>query len=260
MKRWIVALAAVFLLCSGALTASAEGEAGENLALGCTVEACGFNERGGITGDVVEAPELAVDGDDDTKWDCNVPVHEGLEDNTLHWLILDLGESQTFNKIVLKHASNCTIDKDYPEYNTREMVIETSEDKTNWTECLHILNGDQKAVNTRYFDAVQARYIRLRIIAPGTMDTDARLVEMEIYNSSEKPVEEPDVPLNAFTSSSSEPAEASDASVPATVSSAGGVTASGSSSMTVLIVVLVVIGVVLVAGVVLMVVRSGKKK
>lgn len=183
------------LLCCGVMTVSAEGE--ENLAAGCAVEACGFNAYGGLTADVREAPELAVDGDADTKWDCNVQEHEGLEDGTLHWLILDLGESKTFNKIELKHASNCMIDKDYPEYNTREMVIETSEDKENWTECLHILNGDQKAVNTRWFDAVRARYIRLRILAPGTMDTDARLVEFAVYNSSEEPVEEADVPLGA---------------------------------------------------------------
>ena len=246
------------LLCCGVMTVSAEGE--ENLAAGCAVEACGFNAYGGLTADVREAPELAVDGDADTKWDCNVQEHEGLEDGTLHWLILDLGESKTFNKIELKHASNCTIDKDYPEYNTREMVIETSEDKENWTECLHILNGDQKAVNTRWFDAVRARYIRLRILAPGTKDTDARLVEFAVYNSSEEPVEEADVPLGAAIATTG---DAADAPTTAPLAS-GGVNSAvqqtdGGFPTGALVAILVVIGVLMIGGVVIVIIHSRKK-
>ena len=143
----------------------------------------------------------------------------------VHWIMLDLGSQKEFNKIVLKHASNTTINKDFPTYNTRQMTLEYSNDKTNWSEFLTIQNGDQKPVNTRYFDKITARYIRLNIQISGTIDTDARIAEIEVYNSSETPVKEEDVPLNATTtatvsSSSTAPAQTSPSSVSGTSSSA----------------------------------------
>lgn len=194
MKRILTLF--MLLMMSFVWCASAEQEG--NLAEGCKVEACGFNEFGGLSATEKENPELAVDGDEDTKWDCNVMQHADLQDSgVLHWILLDLGAEKEFNKIVLKHASNTTIDKDFPTYNTREMKLEYSNDQNSWTEFLHILNGDQKPTNTRYFDAVTARYVRLNILVSGALDTDARLAEIEVYNSSETPVEEEDVPLNA---------------------------------------------------------------
>jgi len=221
VKKLLAALALVVISCFW--WASAEEV---NLAKNCKVEACGYNSNGGLTGTEVENPELAVDGNADTKWDCNVKTHDELADSgKLHWIMLDLGSQKEFNKIVLKHASNTTIDKDFPTYNTRQMTLEYSNDKSNWTQFLTILNGDQKPVNTRYFDKITARYIRLNIQISGTIDTDARIAEIEVYNSSETPVKEGDVPLNATTtatvsSSSTAPAQTSPSSVSGTSSSA----------------------------------------
>lgn len=160
----------------GSKTANALSAAvteGENLALGATVY-----KISGSTKTAEDGSKL-VDGNLSTKWCSTSSTHKdktyGL-DGTRQWIVLDLGETTTFNT--------------YTIYNTRtketfgnmtEWEILISEDGTNWTSVDYQPDCNQDLISF-HVGSQSARYV---MIKGYTVDTGAgtiRLYEFQLYN------------------------------------------------------------------------------
>lgn len=155
--------------------------ASENLALNRPVEASNWFKEAAQD----ESPEMAVDGDIDTKW-CARP-EELLEGEDFHWIIVDLGEEKELGKYVLQNASLCSIDYGKYDFNLVEYSIEVSLDKENWEladeQSLYDLDYEDYEIIERYFaEPVKARYVKLNAITPTfSGDQTIRLPEFELY-------------------------------------------------------------------------------
>lgn len=168
-KVMALLLACGMVLLFGNISVSlAEDPNPVNLAEGCTVTASSEYDQS------ANVAESAVDGDLGTLWTSET----GTSTDT-YWLTVDLGQSETIARYVLKNYDGLL-----PTYNlsTRDFKIQYSNDNTNWTD-EDIVTGNTATVVENDVDFT-ARYVRVYITNP-TNDTtfgyNARIVEFELY-------------------------------------------------------------------------------
>ncbi|WP_171056504.1 discoidin domain-containing protein [Paenibacillus sinopodophylli] len=108
------------------------------------------------------APGNAVDGIVNTRWGSNYSDSQ--------WAYVDLGSSQTIQKVVLSWESY-----------GKEYQIRVSDDATNWTTVYSTANGAGGTDNIS-FEPVKARYVQMNGIKRGTT-YGYSIWEFEVYES-----------------------------------------------------------------------------
>nr|WP_317412987.1 discoidin domain-containing protein [uncultured Solibaculum sp.] len=125
-----------------------------------------------------EEPSKAVDGTvlDNSKWCGNSQANPD-------WIQLDLGETHTISRWVVRHAG---AGGETSLLNSRDFVLQKSDNGADWVDVDRV-TGNVADVTDRYVPAFDARYIRLYITAKGskTGDTAARVFELELYEKSQ---------------------------------------------------------------------------
>lgn len=126
-----------------------------------------------------ETPDKAVDGSvssygggGNSKWCSNSSAKT-------KWLMIDLGQTYTINRWVVKHAG---AGGESTSYNTKNFKLQKSNNGTTWTDVDTVTNNTA-SVTDRRVNAFTARYVRLYITTPTQgSDTAARIYEFELYN------------------------------------------------------------------------------
>lgn len=91
-----------------------------------------------------------------------------------HWLEVDLGQSRTVVRVVVKHFLN------NPSCITRDFIIQGSRDEVHWADLANVTNNS--AIETVHNLAPATfRYFRLFITAPSLNDNIARIYEFELW-------------------------------------------------------------------------------
>lgn len=128
--------------------------ASDNLALFASVKAS--SEQ------VPHIASKAVDGNDATRWGS------GRTDN--EWIMLDLGESKTVGRMVLKWEAAAG----------KEYAVQFSQDGANFTDVFTKTDGKSKAVENITIDPQETRYIRI-LGKKRTTEYGYSLWEIEAY-------------------------------------------------------------------------------
>lgn len=157
-------LAQVFPFASG-VRAEATTPVNVNLALGKPVKASSDISAG--------RPSQAVDGNPATHWQA---LGDDRKDFNV-WLYVDLGQSKTFNKAVIRFNAGA-----FSAY-----TISYSDDEQEWKEAYTRTGGIGSIENVR-FDDMNGRYVKLDLTL--SADRNVQVSEFEIYNDdgSEEPV------------------------------------------------------------------------
>ncbi|MEV6493757.1 GH92 family glycosyl hydrolase, partial [Actinoplanes sp. NPDC051633] len=94
------------------------------------------------------------------------------------WLQIDLQTRQRVGSVVIRHAG---AGGEYPEWNTRDFDLLTSDDGSGWTVRAQIRGNTADSTTTSI--GVDARYVRLNVVTPTSNgDTAARVYEVEVRN------------------------------------------------------------------------------
>ena len=117
--------------------------------------------------DAGDGPANAVDGSLGSRWSSD------FNDNA--WLTVDLGQTQTFNRVVLRWEN---------AYGS-QYLIQTSPDQQHWTT-VYTQNAGQGGNEDIKFSPVSARYIRLQGVKRAT-PYGYSLYEFEVYNTANTP-------------------------------------------------------------------------
>ena len=131
-----------------------------NLALNQPVEVSSYNK-------LSQSGAASVDGDLTTFWRTK-------KGSTLpsEWIKVDLGSSQTIDKVVLQWGTNYA----------KSYTVQISEDNISWTNVATITNGDG-AEDTVTFTASLARYVMVDSTVWRNNTRRSYLPEFEVYNS-----------------------------------------------------------------------------
>ncbi|TLS51877.1 PKD domain-containing protein [Paenibacillus antri] len=117
-----------------------------------------------------ESPPKAVDGLTTTKW-CDGTAGDKK-------LAVDLGSSYSIHRWVVKHAG---AGGEGTYYNTRDFKLQKSADGVAWTD-VDSVTGNTANVTDRNVTPFTTRYVRLYITYPSTIDSTARIYELEVYS------------------------------------------------------------------------------
>ncbi|BBH23072.1 hypothetical protein Back11_44170 [Paenibacillus baekrokdamisoli] len=95
-----------------------------------------------------------------------------------HWLTVDLGQSTTIDRYVIKHAGT----REAAVTNTKSFKIQSSDDGSTWTD-RDTVTGNADSLTDRNVTPFTARYVRLYITQPhqDPADGHARIYEFELY-------------------------------------------------------------------------------
>ncbi|MCL2099735.1 MAG: discoidin domain-containing protein [Oscillospiraceae bacterium] len=136
-----------------------------------------------------ERPEFVLNDNMKQKW-CASDSH--VEHIPMpHWIIIDLGENKTFNRLRIVKASEGEDKRDYGQkgYDMSAWRLEASEDKENWVG-FNSETNDQSAVYIKSFEPVSGRYVRLLVDAaehdPNNKNGHVRLYDLRLEMLSEK--------------------------------------------------------------------------
>ncbi len=110
-----------------------------------------------------DVPANAIDGDPGTRWSTGASQTNG------QWFQIDLGSTQSFNKIVLD-ATNSS--NDYPA----SYEVDVSNDGSNWSS---VATGNGSTVTTITFGTQSARYIK--IVQTGSSSWWWSIHELNVY-------------------------------------------------------------------------------
>ncbi|QHW32096.1 hypothetical protein GZH47_15600 [Paenibacillus rhizovicinus] len=150
-------------------------EQSDNLALGAVATASSTHENLG--------PDRTVNGLWSTGYEGWVtPVITG---GTPQWIQLDLGESKTIARYVVKHDAAARAGQEVND--TKSFIFQTSDNGTDWTD-MDTVTGNTDNVTDRNITPVTARYVRLYITEPtqGTtpdsvQNPRVRIGQIELY-------------------------------------------------------------------------------
>lgn len=112
----------------------------------------------------------AVDGKW-SDWQNDLWSSDNLEE--AHWLKIDLIESRTIIKFVIRHDG-------VKNFVTVDFEIQGSNDDMNW-EVLVSVQGNKEHITTHEVMPCSYRYFKLNIIKPGQVDNYARIYEFEAW-------------------------------------------------------------------------------
>ncbi|WP_238018152.1 discoidin domain-containing protein [Dactylosporangium sp. AC04546] len=94
------------------------------------------------------------------------------------WLQVDLGSTQTVNRVVLQHAG---AGGENTAWNTRDFNVQVSTNGTTWTTVATV-TGNTASVTTHNLAPVPARYVRVNVTTPASDgNAAARVYELEVY-------------------------------------------------------------------------------
>ena len=187
MKKWVKKMTSLFL--AGAMSASvltglgsiSASAAGGDLAKGKPTTASGYFNDASL-------PSFATDGNEDTKW-CE--TDNGIADEMVKWLMVDLGKATTVDSYVVKNAE---VGGEFKDYNTRDFIIQISDDARHW-KSVDCIRGNSAKIVERKIKPFTARYVRLYInwaTQRNTVGGDAgytRIYGFELYNGDYTPME-----------------------------------------------------------------------
>jgi hypothetical protein len=118
-----------------------------------------------------EGPEKAVNGSWLAGWS-----DKWCSQGSSKWLQTDLGATQHIGSVLLRHAG---AGGEYPQWDTRDFDLQTSDDGATWTTRASI-RGNTADTTTTPINA-DARYVRLNVITPASDgNTAARIYDMEV--------------------------------------------------------------------------------
>lgn len=157
MKQKICAavLSAAMLICAYGTAVFASTD---NIALNAQ---CTTNSQNGQ-----HVAGRAVDGNLSTRW-------QAIWKETAPWIIIDLGEEKTFNKISLTTT--------VPQYLT-SYKVEAADDADFTVNAVNVTDGVGSAAQTVYknlFSAVNKRYVKVSFVTPNGL----AISEIELYNT-----------------------------------------------------------------------------
>ncbi|MGP3921405.1 discoidin domain-containing protein [Nonomuraea sp. 10N515B] len=113
-----------------------------------------------------DAPGNMLDGNSDTRYSSGTGQYDGL------WIQVDMGQTQTFSKIVLDAGSSIS---DY----ARSADVYVSTDGTNWTKVSTVADGQR--VQLASFSTQTARYIK--VVNTGSVASNWwSIAEFNVYN------------------------------------------------------------------------------
>ncbi len=139
----------------------------EDLARNATVTASGHNLDD-------QVPEMAVDGDDTTKW-CDTT-------GGTKWLMVDLGEPKVIDTYVVKNAA---FGGEGDHYNTADWQIQVMDQNGEWVTVDSVEENPLDSY-TGHIRPVYTQYVRLNITAPTRQPTGndvARIYGFELYQT-----------------------------------------------------------------------------
>jgi hypothetical protein len=139
---------------SGAVTVSVNGTSGANAGgtsfnvtgLGTALSRTGWTATASDTSPWGDVPANMLDGNSSTRWSSGTGQYRGL------WIQVDMGSSQTFNKILLDSSGSSS---DY----VRKADVYVSSNGTSWTKVSSV-TVDGQAVQLATFPTQTARYIK----------------------------------------------------------------------------------------------------
>jgi hypothetical protein len=158
---------------SGAVTVSVNGTSGvyaggssfNVTALGTVLPRTGWVATASATSQYGDVPANMLDGDSSTRWSSGAGQARGM------WIQVDLGQTKTFNKIVLDSGSSVN---DY----VRKADVYVSANGTSWTKVSSI-TADGQPVQLASFQAQTARYIK--VTSTGTSGNWWSVAEFNVY-------------------------------------------------------------------------------
>ena len=92
---------------------------------------------------------------------------------SIHWLKVDLGQTRTINKFVIKHAQS-------PVNITVDFTIQGSSDSKRWQDLVKV-KGNDSNVTTHDIAPSAYRYFRLYITGPALNNFCARIYGFEAW-------------------------------------------------------------------------------
>ena len=129
-----------------------------------------------------ERPENLLNDNMKQKWCATRRQVDRVE--MPHWVIIDFGESKTFNHLRLVKASESGQDNNWDRgkrhLDMSAWRFEVSDDKENWIEFNRETN-DQTSIYTKTFEPVTGRYVRLWVDAPEA-DPNKKNGRVRIYD------------------------------------------------------------------------------
>ena len=139
------------------------------------IDACCHHNRN-------ERPEHILSDNMKQKWCATRRQIDRVE--MPHWVIIDFGESKTFNHLRMVKASESGQDNKWDrgkkKLDMSAWRFEVSDDKENWTEFNKETN-DQSSIYIKTFEPVTGRYVRLWIDAPEA-DPNNKRGHVRIYD------------------------------------------------------------------------------
>jgi hypothetical protein len=147
------------------------------------IDSCNHFNSGG------ERPEHLLNDHRGQKWCATRRHFDRIE--LPHWVIIDFGESKTFNHLRMVKASEGEDGRDRGQKRCDMSAwrMEASEDKQNWTE-FNKETHDQSSIYIKTFEPVTGRYVRLLVDAaeadPKNKHGHVRIYDLRIEMLSEK--------------------------------------------------------------------------
>lgn len=139
----------------------------ENVALNKPVEASALQDRA----------SRVVDGDYASSW--------SPRETAPYWLVVDFEEPYLLNRWVVRWQGTGPLAglADSP-FNAAEFKLQISDDRDKWHD-VDIVEGNTASVTDRDLNLVTARYVRLYVTRPTSLDVNQNLVvyEFEVYGS-----------------------------------------------------------------------------
>ncbi|NMB20465.1 MAG: extracellular solute-binding protein [Firmicutes bacterium] len=126
-------------------------------------------KRDVIASHVPERAGRAVDGSELTSWSVNEPPP--------YWLMVDLGSTFWLERWVVKHEGVGPLASFGPgggQFNTAAYALQVSSDGEIWEDVDHVVNN-KESITDRSFAPVKARYVRLYITEPNSVEGNNHL-------------------------------------------------------------------------------------
>ena len=137
-----------------------------NILLGKTAEANVAADRA----------ERAIDGNSNSSWSPNAQAP--------YWLTVNLEETHLINRWVVKLHGTGPLAGANPDgpFNAADYKLQVSTDGVNWYD-IDTVTGNTASFTDRNIKSTEARYVRLYVTRPTSLDFNQKLVvyEFEVY-------------------------------------------------------------------------------
>ena len=157
-RKFICGIFFTFLTMLFVLIFMLPAAAKNNIALECEIDSYCGEIDGAYAYMLIDS-----DIDCETKWETSDGKNHTGDP---HWIILDLKEERTFDRIRLTKASQGMADYGRTEFDASGFIFEISSDKTNWYIISEVSGNGDEDIYERSFPPTTARYLKLTITNP----------------------------------------------------------------------------------------------